>query len=384
MINDAIKELQNETCIDMVHLLATTEAERLIIDEVVRENPVRITPYLKKLVLKYESIGKQFLPSPSEANTNGTATPFEEGKKTSHVYGLERLYRDRVLLTPHFDCPAYCRFCYKKSRVMRNRRSMTYDEIDQAVSEIRKMDEVRGALITGGDPFMDTTKLIYMLDRLSALSNISEIRIGTRMLLNSPHFFTDELCDQLSYYIKPNFNDASKSKYLAINVHFNHPDELQPEVLEACYKLTSRGITLRNQTVLLKGINDDAKTMKHLFHQLLRNNIIIYYMNHCMPVAGSDHLRTSVQKGIDIYKELCTESSCSIPHYVFAPSGGKVHVGPDSTYNYATLNGIKMLDVKLLYKAEEFRSITKKDLPPMHSETKDGFIEGYYIDGNDY
>lgn len=266
---------------------------------------------------------------------------------------------------------------------MRNRRSMTYDEIDLAVLEIRKMPEVRGALITGGDPFMDPNKLFYLLDRLQALSNISEIRIGTRMLLNSPHVFTEELCDQLAEYIRPNFNDASKSKYLAINVHFNHPDELQPEVLQACHKLTSRGITLRNQTVLLKDINDDADTMKHLFHLLLRNNIIIYYMNHCMPVAGSDHLRTTVQKGIDIYKELCTESSCSIPHYVFAPSGGKVHVGPDSTYEVSNINGLKMLNVNLLYKAEEFRRITNKQLPTLHTETRDGFIHGYYIDGKE-
>ncbi len=382
-MDNALVELLNETCVDMVHLLANSEAENIIIDGVVEENPVKLTPYLKKLILKYESIAKQFLPTPQEAQTNGTATPFEEGKKTSLVYGLERVYRDRVLLTPHFDCPAYCRFCYKKSRVMRNRRSMTYDEIDQALAEIRKMEDVRGALITGGDPFMDSSKLFYMLDRLIALGNIHEIRIGTRMLLNSPHVFTDAICDQLADYIRPDFHNPSKSKYLAINVHFNHPDELQPEVLQACHKLSSRGITLRNQTVLLKGINDDAQTMKRLFHLLLRNNIIVYYMNHCMPVAGSDHLRTTVQKGIDIYKELCTESSCSIPHYVFAPSGGKVHVGPDSNYRTSIVNGIKMLNVRLLYKANEFRRITRKDLPPLHIETRDGFINGNYIDGND-
>lgn len=382
-MDNALLELLNETCVDMVHLLAKNEAEDLIIDRVVEENPVKFTPYLKKLILKYDSIAKQFLPSPQEAKTHGTATPFEEGKKTSLVYGLERVYRDRVLLTPHFDCPAYCRFCYKKSRVMRNRKSMTYDEIDRAVFEIRKMQDVRGALITGGDPFMDPSKLFYMLDLLIALSNIHEIRIGTRMLLNSPHVFTDEVCDHLADYIRPDFSDPSKSKYLAINVHFNHPDELQPEVLQACHKLTSRGITLRNQTVLLKGINDDAETMKQLFHLLLRNNIIIYYMNHCMPVAGSDHLRTTVQKGTEIYKELCTESSCSIPHYVFAPSGGKVHVGPDSVYDRSVLHGLNMLNVKLLYKAEEFRTITKKDLPSLHYEAKDGYIKGYYIDGND-
>ncbi len=185
-MNQLIKELRNETFNEMVHYYAKNESERIIINEVIENSPVRVTPYLKKLMSKYESIRKQFLPSPLEALTNGTATPFEEGKKTSHVYGLERLYKDRVLLTPHFDCPAYCRFCYKKSRVMRNRRSMTFDEIDLAVEEIGKMPEVRGALITGGDPFMDTTKLFYLLDQVYALKNISEIRIGTRMLLNSP------------------------------------------------------------------------------------------------------------------------------------------------------------------------------------------------------
>jgi len=382
-MNQLIKELRNETFNEMVHYYAKNESERIIINEVIENSPVRVTPYIKKLMSKYESIRKQFLPSPLEAQTNGTSTPFEEGKKTSHVYGLERLYKDRVLLTPHFDCPAYCRFCYKKSRVMRNRRSMTFDEIDLAVEEIGKMPEVRGALITGGDPFMDTTKLFYLLDQLFTLKNISEIRIGTRMLLNSPEKFTSDICNHLASYIKPNFHNPSKSKYLAINVHFNHPDELQPEVLQACYKLTSNGITLRNQTVLLKGINDDANTIKRLFHLLLRNNIIVYYMNHCMPVEGSDHLRISVQKGLDIYKQLCTESSCSIPHYVYAPSGGKVHVGPDSTFDYAEVNGVKMIKTKLLYKADDFRSIAKKNLPPMHSETNDGLIEGYYIDGED-
>ncbi len=362
---------------------AKNETEEAIIDEIRKNYPIRITPYLEKLILKYEGVRKQFIPTTEEADTHGSATPFEEGKKASKNYGLERLYKDRVLITPHFDCPAYCRFCYKKSRVMKNKRSMTYEEIDNAVEEVSKMHDIRGALITGGDPFMDKNKLFYLLDLLIKLDNIAEIRVGTRMLLNSPHFFTDEICNRLASYIRPNFKDPKKSKYLAINVHFNHPDELQPEVLQACHKLSSRGITLRDQTVLLKGINDDIETMTTLFQLLLRNNIIVYYMNHCMPVESSDHLRTSVQKGIDIYKHLCTQSSCSIPNYVYAPSGGKVHVGPDTELEYENINGLKQIKVKLLYRAEDFRNIAKKDLPPMHRETYDGYIEGYYIDGKD-
>ena len=111
--------------------------------------------------------------------------------------------------------------------------------------------------------------------------------------------------------------------------------------------------------------------------------MIPYYFNHCMPVESSDHLRSSVQKGQDIYRHLCTESSCIIPNYVYAPSGGKVHVGPDTTFDYVEKDGQRYIKVKLPYKAEEFRKITKHDLPPMHHETEDGFIEGLYLDGSD-
>jgi lysine 2,3-aminomutase len=135
--------------------------------------------------------------------------------------------------------------------------------------------------------------------------------------------------------------------------------------------------------VLLKGINDNIKTIKRLFSLLIRNNMIPYYFNHCMPVEGSDHLRASAQRGLDIYKYLCTESSTIIPNYVYAPSGGKVHVGPDTKFDYMNINGTRFIKVKLLYKAEEFKRIAKKELPPMHRETKDGFIEGLYLDGSD-
>jgi lysine 2,3-aminomutase len=368
---------------DFFYLLAKDKPERHKIDEVIKKYPARITPFLKKLAEQSEAIRKQYLPSPLEFSTQGTETPFEEGKKSSKTYGLERLYRDRVLLTPHFDCPAYCRFCYKKSRVMRGKRGMSLQEIDIAAEEISQMEEVRGVLITGGEPLMDKQKLFYLLDKISSLENISEIRLGTRCLLTRPKIFNNALCDKLASYNQPNFNHPEKSKYLAINVHFNHPDELAPEVLKACHKLTSRGITLRNQTVLLKGINDDIETIKKLFSLVIRNNMIPYYFNHCMPVDGSDHLRTSVQKGLDIYKHLSTESSTIIPNYVFAPSGGKVHAGPDSSFQYVITKDSRYIKTKMLYKAEEFRKITRKDLPPLHHETEDGFIEGLYLDGSD-
>jgi lysine 2,3-aminomutase len=102
-----------------------------------------------------------------------------------------------------------------------------------------------------------------------------------------------------------------------------------------------------------------------------------------MPVEGSDHLRCSVQRGLDIYRYLCTESSTIVTNYVYANYAGKVHLGPDSPLDYVDLNGVRFIKTKMPYRAEEFRRITHKELPAMHEETEDGFIQGMYLDGMD-
>jgi len=377
--NFDIVKLTNE---ELYHF-AKNQEDRNKIDDVIKNYPVRITSYLRELMKKSDTVKKQYLPSPDELTTLGTPIPFEEGKKSCKTYGLERVYEDRVLIAPHFDCPAYCRYCYKKSRVLRGKRGMTFQELENAAEEISTMKGVRGVVVTGGEPLMAHDKLFFLLDQLMKVDNISEIRVGTRTLLNQPQIWTDELADKFASYTRPNYNDPKKSKYLAFNVHFNHIDELQPEVLEACRKLTSRGIILRNQAVLLKGINDDFGTVKELFSTLLRNNIVVYYFNHCMPVEGADHLRTTVQKGLDIYKQLCCESSSIIPNYVYAPPGGKIHVGPDTKLNYKTLDGVRYIETVMTYKAEDFKKITNKNLPPLHEVTPEGLIKSMYIDGND-
>lgn len=370
---------------NLKYFYANNKHEEEQIDRIIDDYPVRVTPYLAKLMEESEAIRKQYLPSIQELTTSGVPDPFEEGKNCIKTYGLERVYRDRVLLTPHFDCPAYCRFCYKKSRVMRNSPEMTFEQIDLAAEEISKMKEVRGVLITGGDSFLNTKKLFYALDKIIKLPNISEIRIGTRTLLTHPEIYSDELCDKLVSYIKVDSTNPKNSKSLAINVHFNHPDELAPEVIEATNRLISRGILLRNQTVLLKGVNDNTETIKYLFELLLRNRIIPYYLNHCMPVEGSDHFRCSVQKGIDIYKYLSTESSTIIPHYVYAPAAGKVHVGVDTVLDIVEEEeGKQIIKTKMLYKESEFLKNTRKEsLPKNHESDEDGNILGWYLDGND-
>ena len=96
--------------------------KRRKVDEVIKDYPVRITSYLRELMKDSEAVRKQYLPSPLEHTTHGSPQPFEEGKKSCETYGMERVYRDRVFIAPNFDCPAYCRYCYKKSRVLRGKR----------------------------------------------------------------------------------------------------------------------------------------------------------------------------------------------------------------------------------------------------------------------
>jgi lysine 2,3-aminomutase len=120
-------------------------------------------------------------------------------------------------------------------------------------------------------------------------------------------------------------------------MHFNHPLELTPEVEKACAMLADIGIPLGSQTVLLKGVNDDSKTMKELMQKLLKNRIKPYYIYQADMTEGTDHLRTSVQKGLDIMKDLMGHTSgMAVPYYVIdAPGGGgKVRLLPNSVIEH--------------------------------------------------
>jgi len=342
--------------------------------------PEKLTSYLKKRIAS-KAIAKQFIASELERNSQGTKTPFEEGKGAFGIYGVERLYKDRLIIMPSMSCPAHCRFCYRKDRVMNKKREMTYEEIDRAAKEIAKRKEIRGVLITGGDPFMNVEKLLYLLEKLSFLENIFEIRIGTRSFLMRPDIFTKNLAKKIASFQKVNTNDPKKSKSLAINVHFNHPDEITKEAIEAAHLFSSRGIILRNQAVLLKDINDTFQDQKALNSILLRNNILPYYLSHCDPVIGSDHMRTSVAKGLEIYEKLARESTTALPFYIIDMPVGKMRLFPGIKLKYKTINNKRYVEIVTSYLAKDFRETTKKELPHLHEETKDGYIKGYYLDG---
>jgi len=194
-------------------------------------------------------------------------------------------------------------------------RARTKEEIDGIIEYIRKHEEVRDVLISGGEPLsLSNEKIDYILRRLREIKHVEIIRFGTRLPVLAPQrFFDEELLDILERYSP-----------IWINTHFNHPKEITELSEEAVDKLLRRGLPVNNQTVLLKGVNDDPQTMLELFRKLLRIKVKPQYLFHCDPIKGAVHFRTTVDKGLEIMRFLRGRiSGMGIPTYAVDLPGGK-------------------------------------------------------------
>ena len=194
--------------------------------------------------------------------------------------------------------------------------------IDRMINYLAKTREVRDVLISGGDPLvLSTARLEKILAKIRALPHIEIIRLGTRFPVVLPQRIDDELVEMLSRY-----------RPLWVNTHFNHPREITREAAAACDKLQRGGMPMNNQSVLLCGVNDSLPVMKALCQGLLKIGVRPYYLYQCDPVKGTEHLRTSIWKGIEIIEGLRGHTTgFAVPQFVIdAPGGGgKIPVGPN-------------------------------------------------------
>lgn len=290
---------------------------------VVARYPMRITPHvLKTIQYKGDPIWLQVVPSSEELDLDLEMKddPLnEEGDLV--VPHLVHRYPDRVLLFVTNQCPVYCRFCTRKRFVGSPGGTITPEAIDVVARYIRSHPEIRDIIFSGGDPLLLVDSLLErLLSALRAIPHLEIIRLGSRVPGTLPSRITSELCAMLKRYHP-----------LYMNLHFNHPDEITPEVAEACGRLADVGIPLGSQTVLLKGVNDDPEIMKRLFHRLLRIRVKPYYLYQADLVTGTNQFRTPVETGLNILRALHGHTSgMAIPRYVIdAPGGGgKVTVTP--------------------------------------------------------
>jgi len=240
----------------------------------------------------------------------------------SPVPGLVHRYPDRVLFLVTDRCAAYCRYC-TRSRLVSNASGYDFHpEFDRQIEYIQRHEEIRDVLLSGGDPLLlSDSKLELLLSRLRAIPHLEFLRIGTRIPVFLPQRITPELCAILRR-VHPLF----------ISVHSNHPRELTVEVREALGRLADAWIPLGNQSVLLRGVNDEVEVMRAHLHKLLMCRVKPYYLYQCDLISGSSHLRASVRQGIRLIESLRGHTSgYAVPQYVIdAPGGGgKVPVNPE-------------------------------------------------------
>ncbi|RKX44496.1 MAG: lysine 2,3-aminomutase [Verrucomicrobia bacterium] len=270
-----------------------------------------VTPHYAAL-LKHEALRRTVVPTADETSfgTGELADPLgeEDHRATPH---LIHTYPDKVLFLVTTFCPTHCRYC-TRSRML-GKPLDALSTFEPSFQYIESHTEIRDVLLSGGDPLtMADSALDDILSRLRKIPHIRMVRIGSKVPVVLPMRITDELCAIL------------RKHRVWLSLHFIHAAELSSETRDACRKLSDHGIGMVSQTVLLKGINDDAQTLADLFYSLLEINVKPYYLLQCDPVRGSAHFRTSVEKGIELIRSLHGAiSGLAVPQYVIdAPGGG--------------------------------------------------------------
>ncbi len=285
-----------------------------------------ITPHFFNLIDREDPecpIRRQVIPRVEETWTSPYEMADPCGEDDSMpVPGLVHRYPDRVLFLVTDRCAAYCRYC-TRSRVVSGAGEQELEtDHEAAFRYLEEHTEIRDVLLSGGDPLLfSDKKLEKILERLRSIKHIEFLRIGSRVPIFLPQRITPKLCEMLQKYHP-----------LFLSVHVNHPRELTLEVKEGLERLANHGVPMGNQSVFLRGVNDDVETMKTLVHKLLMCRVRPYYLYQLDLIQGSSHLQAPVAKGIEIIEGLRGHTTgYAIPQFVIdAPGGGgKVPVNPD-------------------------------------------------------
>ncbi len=279
--------------------------------------PIAITPYYASLISEKnpDPIRAQCVPDAreSEISRGDLVDPLGE---EAHMVAphLVRRYPDRVLLLVSDRCAVYCRFCTRSRMVGQGGGAISLDAMKPALDWIRSNEEIRDVIVSGGDPLaMSTEKLVKIISAIRSIDHVETIRLATRVPVTLPMRITRELVTAL----KPHHP-------IWVMTHFNHPNEITPQSRRACTMLADAGFPVMNQTVLLRGINDDEKILERLFRGLVRMRVRPYYLLQMDPVRGSAHLRTPLARGIEIMRALQGRvSGIALPKFVCDTPGGK-------------------------------------------------------------
>ncbi len=307
--------------------LATAE-----VGEVARHYAVAITPEMQALIEhSRDPIGLQFVPDAAELvqAPHETADPIGD-EAHSPLPGLVHRYPDRVLLKPLLVCPVYCRFCFRREHVGPGGGMLGPEQLEAALTYIEARPAIREVILTGGDPLMlSPRRLEDMLGRLATIRHVELLRIHSRVPVAEPSRVTPALAAALA---------QEKPVWLA--VHANHAREFTSEARAALRLILAQGVPLLGQSVLLRGVNDNAEALEALFRAMLRARIKPYYLHQLDPAPGTARFAVPIEEGRRLLEQLRGRvTGLAWPTYVLDIAGGhgKVPIGP----GYLETDGVR-------------------------------------------
>jgi lysine 2,3-aminomutase len=307
-------------------LIAPERARAL--EAVARRYAVAVAPAMAALIDPADPadpIGAQFLPDPAEliAAPGEIADPIGDGARAP-LRGIVHRYPDRVLLTPTYVCPVYCRFCFRREVVGPGAGSaLTRDELEAALAYVRARPAIREAIVTGGDPLAMPAKRIEALsEALAGIAHVGTARWHSRVPVVTPQRVTGAFARALA---------SREGLSSVVAVHVNHPRELTREARAALRRLQEAGVMLVSQSVLLKGVNADAATLTALMRALVEAGVKPYYLHHPDLAPGTARFRLTIDEGLALYRRLRgAVSGLMVPTYVLDIPGGFGKVALDS------------------------------------------------------
>jgi len=319
---------------------ALADAELIAVDrlaalkQVASRYAVAITPALADLIDPSDPndpIARQFVPDERELEFGPEESADPTGDEAhSRVEGIVHRYPDRVLLKLVTACAVYCRFCFRRETVGPGRGGLAPAALATALDYIARTPQIWEVILTGGDPLvLSPRRLKNIVTRLAAIGHVKVIRVHTRLPVAAPERVTAALVRVLR---------SDKATFVVL--HANHPRELTANARAACARFVDAGLPMLSQSVLLRGVNDDAETLGALMRALVECRIKPYYLHHADLAPGTAHLRTTIAEGQRLMRALHGRNSglCQPAYVLDIPGGfGKSPIGP----HYLSAEGIE-------------------------------------------
>lgn len=279
--------------------IAPEQEKRL--KRVVELHPMRITPYYMSLIDwndPADPIRKMIVPSVRELDLSGSYDTSGE-KQSTMMPGLQHKYPQTVLILSTNMCYSYCRYCFRK-RMVGLPGEEILKRIRTAIDYIREHSEINNVLVSGGDPFTLPTGMIgEFLEELSTVEHLKFVRFGSK----APVTFPDRIIEDREL-IKLLKAHSRRDRRIFVVTQFNHPREITARSTEAVDLLIRNSIIVNNQTVLLKGVNDNPQVLADLQNDLVGTGVNPYYLFHCRPVKRIKRsFQVTLARGVSIVED---------------------------------------------------------------------------------